>query len=162
MKFMGVVAALILMVNGLLLAGFLSLAIESQIHNLSTRDEKSLPYPLVDQKANWSGGPPEVPPPPDHPPLQFVAGEFTFTVHYTTREWLLANDCEAATFTDKQQIWMSRSTGGRDVLTHELFHVAKYVGSRPSAEPQPAEYPGQNPFEYQDHEFINPAARRCS
>lgn len=157
MKFLGFVAALTLMANGFLLAGFLGLEIESQIHALVTRDEKSLSPPIVDETAKWSGDPPELPPPSQHPPLEIVAGEFTFTVHYTTREWLLANDCEAATFTDKHQIWMSRSSGSsRDVLMHELFHVAKYVGARPAAEPEA--YAGRNPFEYQDHEFINPAA----
>ena len=105
------------------------------------------------------GDPPEVSPPSEHPPLEIVAGQFTFTIHYTTREWLLANDCDAATFTDKHQIWMSRTSGSsRGILMHELFHVAKYVGSLPSAEPDPNEYAGQNAFEYQDHEFIYPSA----
>jgi hypothetical protein len=154
-KLLGAVAATVLVLNGLLLAGFLGLEIESQIHTLQTRDDKSV-APLKDTAEKWSSDPPEVAPPPDHPPLEIIAGEFIFTVHYTTREWLLANDCGALTMLDKHQIWLPVGWGyPRDTLMHELLHVAKYAGLRAHFDEG---YKGRNPFEYQDHDFIVPAA----
>ena len=39
-KFLSVVAMMVLIVNGLLLGGFLGLEIETQVHALVTRDEE--------------------------------------------------------------------------------------------------------------------------
>jgi hypothetical protein len=154
-RILGAVAATVLLLNGLLLAGFLGLEVESQIHTLQTRDDKVV-APLKDTAAKWSSYPPEVPPPADHPPLSIVAGEFTFTVHFTTREWLLANDCIAATMLDKHQIWLPVGWGyPRETLMHELLHVAKYAGLQAHIDEG---YDGRNAFEYQDHDFIIPAA----
>jgi hypothetical protein len=70
-KVLGVVAALVVIGNGLLLAAFLGLEIETQIHALVTRDERnvvSFLHQADKDRAKWSSPPPEIAPPRDHPP----------------------------------------------------------------------------------------------
>jgi hypothetical protein len=158
-KVLGVVAAIVVIGNGLLLAAFLSLEIETQIYALVTRDERnvvSFLHQADKDRAKWSSPPPEIAPPRDHPPLEIVVGKSTYSIHYTTEEWLLANDCSAVTFQAKQQIWMSLGQSSpRTVLMHELLHVAKVAGSEAGFDKY---YGDVNPFEYEDHDFINPSA----
>jgi hypothetical protein len=158
-KILSVVAIMVLIANGLLLAGFLGLEIETQVHALVTRDEMnviSFLHQADKDRAKWSSPPPEIAPPRDHPPLEIVVGKSIYSIHYTTEEWLLANDCGAVTFQDKQQIWMSAGEGSpRTVLMHELLHVSKLAGSEAGFDKY---YGDRNPFEYQDHDFINPSA----
>ena len=102
-KFLHVLAMVVLIANGLLLGSFLGLEIETQVHALVTRDERnvsSLLHQAEKDRAKWSSSsspPPEVAPPRDHPPLEIVVGKSTYSIHYTTREWLLANDWSAVT-----------------------------------------------------------------
>jgi hypothetical protein len=158
-KVLSVVAAILVIGNGLLLAAFLGLEIETQIHALVTRDERnvvSFLHQADKDRVKWSSPPPEIAPPRDHPPLEIVVGKSTYSIHYTTEEWLLANDCSAVTFQGKQQIWMSLSQSSpRTVLMHELLHVAKLAGSEAGFDKY---YGDINPFEYEDHDFINPSA----
>jgi hypothetical protein len=160
-KLLSVVAMGVLIANGLLLGGFLGLGIETQVHSLITRDERnvsSLLHQADKDRGRWSSSspPPEVAPPRDHPPLQIVVGKSTYSIHYTTREWLLANDWSAVTNEQKQQIWMSPGMDTpREVLMHELLHVAKVAGSESGFDKY---WENLNPFEYEDHDFINPSA----
>jgi hypothetical protein len=158
-KVLSVVAAILVIGNGLLLAAFLGLEIETQIHALVTRDERnviSFLHQADKDRGKWSSPPPEIAPPRDHPPLEIVVGKSTYSIHYTTEEWLLANDCSAVTFQEKQQIWTSTGEASpRTVLMHELLHVAKLAGSEAGFDKY---YGDRNPFEYQDHDFINPSA----
>lgn len=105
--------------------------------------------------AKWSTNPPELNPPADHPPLRIVVDAYEYTVHYTTREWLTLNGCEAATMHGSRTIWLSRSeTDPRQIMMHELFHVAKYAaGQRHWSFPAEA-----NTMENANHDFISPAA----
>ena len=110
---------------------------------------------VAHEAKRWSSQPPEVLPPSDHPPLQIVVGATYYSVHYTTHEWLLMNQCSTVTFHDKREIWMSRGDSDpRQELMHELFHVAKHEG----AERWTFAGEERNTPETQDHDFIRPAA----
>lgn len=112
-------------------------------------------------ESKWQSAPPELTPPPDHPPLSIVGGEFSYKIHYTTHEWLIANDSSAITVHTggadglrglSHTIWMYKGDPNpRGTLMHELFHVAKTLGDLQNWHFDDA--PGQ------DHEFISPASQ---
>jgi hypothetical protein len=142
--------------------------VKKQIYYWRHQSDAAITLPMTftqpESKAKpeqWTTRPPEVEPPEDHPPLTIIGGIGTFTVHYTTHEWLLANDSGAVTIWKagnalglqglNNTIWMYRGDlTPRATLMHELFHVAKGLGDQQNWHNDDAAG--------QDHEFISNAA----
>jgi len=104
----------------------------------------------------WSTPPPELEPPNDHPPLSIIVGAYSYTVHYTTNEWLRLNDCGAVTMHDSHTIWLARSDlDPRQDLMHELFHISKQAAADQHWNFSEEEH---DTPETMDHAFIRPAA----
>ena len=126
----------------------------SSISSVTTPDEVAGPA--------WASSPPEVNPPPDHPPLSILGSDKSYTIHYTTHEWLMVNESGAVTVNKAGggamglagldgTIWLYRGDPNpRATVMHELFHMAKYLGDRQHWHNN--DPPGQN------HEFISSAA----
>ena len=98
--------------------------------------------------------PPEVPAPVGHPPLRIVAGRFVYTVHYTTKEFLSHNFCWAFTRHSDHTIWLQRDYDSRETVTHELLHVAAWVGKNEDQ----IFFEGTPTGLQSNHDFIVPAS----
>lgn len=76
--------------------------------------------------------PPELIPPPGHPPLSIIVGSAAYTVHYTTAAYLLKHNCGGFTRFEQHDIWLGRDLDSpielRHVLLHELMHAAMNAG----------------------------------
>lgn len=161
------------MLGILLLAGAVDLGLdaEQKIHYLRARSDMSAFHvtdsgssallvqasPIV--KESLPVNPPYVPPPMDHPPLKIVAGAYTYSVRYTTQEYLDLNHCGGYTNFNTREIWLATSYGKfriplRAVVMHELMHVAMEVATGE----QNLIYSGPNVGVNRNHDYIEPAA----
>lgn len=115
----------------------------------------SAPFAVVVQPpALFATPPPEIRPPRDHPPLKIVAGQYLYTVHYTTHAYMSHNGVAAYTDVAAHQIWLQREPHAdtRETVIHELLHVAL----REAGGPQRGDDHGDILTE--GHDVINPAA----
>lgn len=166
MKLAGILVAVIFGMLCLSEVVNIGLEVEEKVHSIRERHQPAVFTQFVAPASSSMvvvpppTQPPDLTPPSDHPPLHFTAGAYTYTIHYTTREFLSLNDCGGYTSFDSHTVWMDINDGtrwgttDREVLTHELMHIAIHVAT----DELHLVYTGQNTGKNANHDYIAPAA----
>lgn len=110
----------------------------------------------TESETRFITSPPAIAPPKDHPPLRIIAGAYVYIVRYTTQAYLYKNNCGAFTDNVTHEIWLNGNgfeepRYQREILMHELLHVAKWISKSITVVSEPIGYNA-------NHDFIEPAS----